>query len=59
MKRSQTLAQMAIAWLLQNKGVTTALIGASKPEQIKDCIGAVKNLNFAASEIAEISQILL
>ena len=59
MKRSQTLAQMAIAWLLQNKGVTTALIGASKPEQIKECIGAVKNLNFAASEIAEISQILL
>ena len=58
LKRNQTLAQMSIAWLLQNKGVTTALIGASKPEQIKDCVGAVRNLNFAASELAEISQIL-
>ena len=58
MKRSQTLAQMAIAWLLQNKGVTTALIGASKPEQIKDCVGAVKNLSFSAKELAQIDQIL-
>ena len=59
MKRNQSLAQMAIAWLLQNKGVTTALIGASTPEQIVDCVGAVKNLNFASNELAEISQILL
>jgi aryl-alcohol dehydrogenase-like predicted oxidoreductase len=41
---------MAIAWLLQNKGVTTALIGASKPEQIKDCVGALKNLSFSRKE---------
>jgi L-glyceraldehyde 3-phosphate reductase len=57
-KRGQTLAQMSIAWLLQNKGMTTALIGASKPEQIVDCVGAVKNLSFAPSELAEISRIL-
>ena len=57
-KRDQTLAQMSIAWLLQNKGMTTALIGASKPEQIVDCVGAVKNLSFAASELAEIGKIL-
>ena len=57
-KRSQTLAQMSIAWLLQNKGMTTALIGASKPEQIKDCAGAVENLSFAAEELAEIDKIL-
>jgi L-glyceraldehyde 3-phosphate reductase len=57
-KRGQTLAQMSIAWLLQNKGMTTALVGASKPEQIVDCAGAVKNLNFAPSELAEISRIL-
>ena len=57
-KRGQTLAQMSIAWLLQNKGMTTALIGASKPEQIVDCAGAVKNLDFAASDLAEISSVL-
>ena len=58
-KRGQSLAQMSIAWLLQNKGMTTALIGASKPEQIVDCAGAVGNLDFAASELAEISGVLL
>jgi L-glyceraldehyde 3-phosphate reductase len=54
-RRDQTLAQMAIAWLLSNKGLTTALIGASKPEQIEDCVGAVKNLDFSAGELKEIS----
>jgi L-glyceraldehyde 3-phosphate reductase len=57
-KRDQSLAQMAIAWLLQNKGVTTALIGASKPEQIKDCVGTLKNLSFSKEELAEITRIL-
>jgi L-glyceraldehyde 3-phosphate reductase len=57
-KRGQTLAQMSIAWLLQNKGMTTALIGASKPEQIVDCAGAVANLKFETNELAEISAIL-
>jgi L-glyceraldehyde 3-phosphate reductase len=56
-RRGQTLAQMAIAWLLSNKGLTTALIGASKPEQIVDCVGAVKNLEFTASELKEIDQL--
>lgn len=55
-KRGQTLAQMAIAWLLGNKGVTSALIGASKPEQITDCVGAVNNLSFSAAELQEINQ---
>ncbi len=54
-KRGQTLAQMAIAWLLSNKGVTSALIGASKPEQIADCVGALANLGFEAAETAEIT----
>ena len=57
-KRDQSLAQMAIGWLLQNKGVTSALIGASKPEQIKDCVGALKNLSFSKEELAEINRIL-
>lgn len=56
--REQTLAQMAIAWLLHNKGVTSALIGASKPEQIEDCVGALKNLSFSNEELAEITRIL-
>ena len=57
-KREQLLAQMAIAWLLHNKGVTSALIGASRPEQIKDCVGALKNSNFSSAELEEISRIL-
>ena len=55
-RRGQTLAQMAIAWVLRNGGITTALIGASKPEQVLDCVGAVSNLEFTAAELAEIDQ---
>ena len=44
--RSQTLAQMAIAWVLRDGGITTALIGASRPEQVTDCAGAIANLTF-------------
>ncbi len=53
-KRGQTLAQMAIAWVLRNNGITTALIGASKPSQVEDCAGAVNNLEFTDAELAEI-----
>ena len=55
-RRGQTLAQMAIAWVLRNGGITTALIGASKPEQVIDCVGAIDNLEFSASELAEIDE---
>ena len=55
--RGQTLAQMAIAWVLREGGITTALIGASRPEQVKDCAGAVGNLEFTAAELAEIDRI--
>ena len=55
-KRGQTLAQMAIAWVLRNNGITTALIGASKPEQIIECAGAVSNLEFTDAELKEIDQ---
>ncbi len=54
--RGQTLAQMAIAWVLRNGGITTALIGASKPSQVTDCIGAIDNLDFTAEELAAIDQ---
>ena len=59
-RRGQTLAQMALAWVLreQQSGgrVTTALIGASRPEQVEDCVGALKNLDFTAAELAEIDR---
>ena len=53
-RRGQTLAQMAIAWVLRGGGITTALIGASKPEQVVDCVGAVGNLEFSKAELKEI-----
>jgi L-glyceraldehyde 3-phosphate reductase len=56
--RGQTLAQMSLAWVLRHKVVTSALIGASKVQQVDDCVGAVRNLNFTAGELAEIEKIL-
>ncbi|MFM2349440.1 MAG: hypothetical protein RIR04_406 [Pseudomonadota bacterium] len=55
--RGQTLAQMSLAWVLRDEGITTALIGASKPEQIVDCVGAVERLDFTAQELAMIDEI--
>lgn len=55
-KRGQTLAQMALAWVLRGGRVTTALIGASRPEQVEDCVGALANRDFSAAELAEIDQ---
>ena len=56
-RRGQTLAQMAIAWVLRDGGITTALIGASSAAQVEDCAGAVSNLDFTAEELAEIDRI--
>jgi L-glyceraldehyde 3-phosphate reductase len=53
-RRGQTLAQMALAWVLRDGGVTSALIGASKPAQIVDCAGAIARLDFTVEELAEI-----
>jgi L-glyceraldehyde 3-phosphate reductase len=55
-RRGQTLAQMAIAWVLRDGGITSALIGASRPSQVEDCVGAVANLDFTADELAEIDR---
>ncbi|MEJ8476768.1 L-glyceraldehyde 3-phosphate reductase [Roseibium algae] len=52
--RGQSLAQMAIAWVLREGRVTSALIGASRPEQITDCIGSLQNLTFSNQELTEI-----
>ena len=53
-RRSQTLAQMAIAWTLRDRRVTTALIGASRVAQVEDCVAALDNLDFSAAELEEI-----
>jgi L-glyceraldehyde 3-phosphate reductase len=55
--RGQSLAQMALAWVLRQGGITTALIGASKPEQVAECAGAIANLAFSDQELAQIDAI--
>ena len=54
--RGQSLAQMAVAWVLRDARMTSALIGASKPEQIVELVGALQNPHFSAAELAAIDQ---
>ncbi|MBE6611486.1 MAG: L-glyceraldehyde 3-phosphate reductase [Ruminococcaceae bacterium] len=56
-ERGQTLAQMALAWVLRDGIVTSVLVGASKPEQILDNLGAAKNTSFTDEELARIDEI--
>jgi L-glyceraldehyde 3-phosphate reductase len=56
--RKQTLAQMALAWVLRHEAMTSVLIGASKVEQIEDAVGTLKHLDFASSELEQIEAIL-
>jgi L-glyceraldehyde 3-phosphate reductase len=53
-RRGQTLAQMALAWVLRDSRMTSALIGASKASQIENSVAALANLDFSAEELAEI-----
>ena len=55
-KRGQSLSQMALAWVLNNKAVTSALIGVRTIQQLKENIEALKNLKFSNSELTEISK---
>ena len=55
-ERGQTLAQMALAWVLRDERMTSTLIGASSVEQLEDNVAAVKRLDFSAGELAEIDQ---
>jgi len=55
-RRGQSLAQMAIAWVLRKPVVTSALIGASRWEQIEDCLGALRNTQFSKAELDEIDK---
>ena len=56
--RGQTLAQLALAWVLRHPTVTSALIGASRVSQVEDCVRATRNLTFTSEELARIEQIL-
>lgn len=56
--RSQSLAQMAVAWLLKDPRITSVLVGASSPAQLLDSIGALRNLHFSPEELAHIEAIL-
>lgn len=53
-QRKQTLVQLALAWVLRRKEVTSALIGVRTLEQLKDCLGALDNLEFEARELSAI-----
>jgi len=56
--RGQNMAQLAVAWVLRLDGITSALIGASRPEQIADVVGALDNLSFSEEELLAIEDIL-
>jgi L-glyceraldehyde 3-phosphate reductase len=56
--RGQSLAQMAIAWVLRKPAVTSALIGASSVKQLEDNLAALHNLSFRAEELDKIEEIL-
>ena len=55
-KRGQSMAQMALSWLLKDDRVTSVLIGASRPEQLEENVAALGNLHFTAEELAAIDK---
>jgi len=57
-ERGQTLAQMALAWVLRHKGMTSVLVGASTVGQVEDNVATLNNLAFTGEELAEIEKIL-
>ena len=56
--RGQTLAQMALAWVLRHPGMTSAVIGASRTSQIDDAVGALARLDFTGEELKKIDAIV-
>ncbi|MNQ45829.1 L-glyceraldehyde 3-phosphate reductase [compost metagenome] len=57
-ERGQTLAQMALSWVLKDKRISSVIIGASKPEQVIDSVGCLQNSTFSEHELQHINQIL-
>jgi L-glyceraldehyde 3-phosphate reductase len=58
-RRGQSLAQMAVSWVLRKPAVTSALIGASNWAQIEECLGALKQTSFTSEELSEIDRYAL
>jgi L-glyceraldehyde 3-phosphate reductase len=58
-RRGQSLAQMAISWVLRQPTITTALIGASRWAQIEECIAAIGRRDFSSEELAHIDRYAL
>ena len=56
--RDQSLAQMALAWILKDNRITSVVLGASKPNQVTDAVGAINNYHFSKSELDKIELIL-
>ena len=56
--RNQSLAQMALAWILKDKRITSVILGASKVQQVKEGIDAIKNIDFSKDELSKIEFIL-
>lgn len=56
--RGQSLAQMALAWVLRQGRVTSALVGASSPRQLEDSVAAIGNLDFDTDELARIDKVV-
>lgn len=57
-ERGQSLAQMAIAWLLRDDRITSVLVGASSPEQVRENVKSIENLSFSKEELKTIDRIL-
>ena len=56
--RGQSLAQLALAWVLRGGRVTSALVGASSPQQFEDSVAAIGNLEFSDEELARIDAVV-
>lgn len=56
-KRGQTLAQLALSWILKDNDITSVLIGASRPSQITDCVKCIENTSFTEDELKQINLI--
>src|SRR5512146_1034972 len=56
-RRGQSMAQLALAWVLRHPGMTSALIGASRVSQVEDAVGTLNNLKFSSDELSEIEAI--
>ena len=59
LQRGQTLAQMALAWVLKDKRITSVVFGASKPEQVLDSVQSLRNYKFSTEELTIIDEILM